>query len=136
MLDVFNAFDVSAGGMYAQRIRMNTIASNLANYESYKTDGTPYQKLEPVFEAVYNSNELSNGLVPVNVNEIRQSNDFKLIYDPSNPHANAQGYVEEPNINVTTEMVDMITATQSYQANLSAFNMTKNIAQFTINGWT
>jgi len=136
MLDIFNAFDVSAGGMYAQRIRMNTIASNLANYESYKTDGTPYQKLEPVFEAVYNSNELSNGLVPVNVSEIRQSNDFKLIYDPSNPHANTQGYVEEPNINVTTEMVDMITATQSYQANLSAFNMTKNIAQFTINGWT
>lgn len=72
----------------------------------------------------------------VNVSEIRQSNGFKLIYDPSNPHANAQGYVEEPNINVTTEMVDMITATESYQANLSAFNMTKNIAQFTINSWT
>jgi len=50
MLDIFNAFDVSASGMYAERIRMNTIASNLANYESYKTDGTPYQKLEPVFQ--------------------------------------------------------------------------------------
>jgi flagellar basal-body rod protein FlgC len=136
MLDIFNAFDVSASGMYAERIRMNTIASNLANYESYKTDGTPYQKLEPVFQAVYDKNMLSDGLVPVNVSEIRQSNGFKLIYDPSNPHANAQGYVEEPNINVTTEMVDMITATESYQANLSAFNMTKNIAQFTINSWT
>ncbi len=136
MLDLFNAFDVSASGMYAERIRMNTIASNLANYESYKENGTPYQKLEPVFQAVYDKNMLSDGLVPVNVNEIKQSNGFKLIYDPSNPHANAQGYVEEPNINITTEMVDMITATQSYQANLSAFNMTRDIAQFTINSWT
>ncbi len=136
MLDIFNAFDVSASGLYAERIRMDTIASNLANYESYKQDGTPYQKLEPVFQAVYNQSMLGDGLVPVKVNKIKQSNGFKMIYDPSNPHANAQGYVEEPNINVTTEMVDMITATQTYQANLSAFNMTKDIAQFTINSWT
>jgi len=71
MLDIFNAFDVSASGMYAERIRMNTIASNFANYESYKTDGTPYQKLESVFQAVYDKNMLSDGLVPVNVSEIR-----------------------------------------------------------------
>ncbi len=136
-LDIFNAFDISAGGMFAQRIRMNTIASNLANYESYKQDGTPYQKLEPVFSAVYNKALEKDGLIPVKVDEIRQSNEpFKLVYDPSDPHANAQGYVEKPNVNVITEMVDMITATQSYEANLSAFNMTKNIAQFTINSWS
>ncbi|RUM29283.1 MAG: flagellar basal body rod protein FlgC [Aquifex sp.] len=133
MMDIFNALDISASGMFAQRIRMNTIASNLANYESYKSDGTPYNRLVPVFEAVENPKDPTE--VYVRVREIREVPGFKLIYDPDNPNADERGYVRLPDIEPVKEMVDMITAVRSYEANLKAFSLTKEIFERTFEAW-
>jgi flagellar basal-body rod protein FlgC len=136
MNDLFRAFNISASGMYAQRVRMNVIASNLANYESYRANGEPFRKLEVVFQALEDPKNLSKGEVPVRVVEIRQSNEpFRLVYDPTNPRANQEGYVQKPNVELVKEMVDMITAVRSYEANLSAFSATKEIAQRTLELW-
>jgi flagellar basal-body rod protein FlgC len=136
MNDLFRAFNISASGMYAQRVRMNVIASNLANYESYRANGEPFRKLEVVFQALEDPKNLSRGEVPVRVVEIRQSNEpFRLVYDPTNPRANQEGYVQKPNVELVKEMVDMITAVRSYEANLNAFSATKEIAQRTLELW-
>ncbi len=136
MNDLFRAFNISASGMYAQRVRMNVVASNLANYESYRANGEPFRKLEVVFQALEDPKNLSKGEVPVRVVEIRQSNEpFRLVYDPTNPRANQEGYVQKPNVELVKEMADMITAVRSYEANLSAFSATKEIAQRTLELW-
>jgi flagellar basal-body rod protein FlgC len=136
MNDLFRAFNISASGMYAQRVRMNVIASNLANYESYRANGEPFRKLEVVFQALEDPKNLSKGEVPVRVVEIRQSNEpFRLVYDPTNPRANQEGYVQKPNVELVKEMVDMITAVRSYEANLNAFSATREIAQRTLELW-
>ncbi len=136
MNDIFRAFNISASGMYAQRVRMNVVASNLANYESYRVDGEPFRKLEVVFEALENPKNLSKGEIPVRVLEIRQSDEpFKLVYDPTHPRANQEGYVQKPNVELVKEMADMITAVRSYEANLNAFSVTREIAQRTLELW-
>ncbi|MCS7308493.1 MAG: flagellar basal body protein, partial [Aquificaceae bacterium] len=82
MMDLFKTFGVSASGMHAQRIRMNVVASNLANFESYRTTGEPFRKLEPVFETVEDPEQLSKGFVPVRVREIRESGEpLRLFFD-------------------------------------------------------
>jgi len=136
MNDLFKAFNISASGMYAQRVRMNVVASNLANYESYRANGEPYRKLEVVFEAVEDPQSLAKGEIPVNVAQIRFSDEpFRLIYDPNDPRANAEGYVQKPNVDLVKEMADMITAVRSYEANLNAFITTKEMAQRTLELW-
>jgi flagellar basal-body rod protein FlgC len=136
MNDLFRAFNISASGMYAQRVRMNVVASNLANYESYRANGEPFRKLEVVFQALEDPKNLSMGEVPVRVVEIRQSNEpFRLVYDPTNPRANQEGYVQKSNVELVKEMADMITAVRSYEANLNAFSATKEIAQRTLELW-
>ncbi|MFZ8786339.1 flagellar basal body rod protein FlgC [Thermocrinis sp.] len=136
MNDLFRAFNISASGMYAQRVRMNVVASNLANYESYRANGEPFRKLEVVFQALEDPKNLSKGEVPVRVVEIRESNEpFRLVYDPTNPRANQEGYVQKPNVELVKEMVDMITAVRSYEANLNAFSATREIAQRTLELW-
>jgi flagellar basal-body rod protein FlgC len=136
MNDLFRAFNISASGMYAQRVRMNVIASNLANYESYRANGEPFRKLEVVFQALEDPKNLSKGEMPVRVVEIRESNEpFRLVYDPTNPRANQEGYVQKPNVELVKEMADMITAVRSYEANLNAFSATKEIAQRTLELW-
>ncbi len=136
MNDLFRTFEISASGMFAQRIRMNTIASNLANYESYKETGEPFRKLEVVFQAVYNPERVRRGEIPVAVTQIRESDaPFRIVYDPGNPRADARGFVQLPNIDVAREMADMISAVRSYEANLNAFNMTKEMAYRVIELW-
>jgi len=136
MNDLFRTFEISASGMYAQRLRMNTVASNLANYEAYKQTGEPFRKLEVVFQAIYNPERVKRGEIPVGVTEIRESNTpFKVIYDPDNPRADARGYVRLPNVDLVKEMADMISAVRSYEANLNAFNLTKEMANRTIELW-
>lgn len=136
MMDLFRAFQISASGMYAQRIRMNTVASNIANFESYRTAGEPFRKLEPVFEAVESPENLQKGYVPVIVREIRESQEpFRIVFDPTNPRADAEGFVRYPNVELVKEMADMISAMRSYEANLNAFKTTREIAQRTLELW-
>jgi len=84
---------------------MNTIASNLANYESYKQTGEPFRKLEVVFQAIYNPERVRRGEIPVAVTRIRESDaPFRVVYDPGNPRADARGFVRLPNIDIAREM--------------------------------
>jgi len=132
----FKTFDVIASGLYAERIRLNTIASNLANIESYKKNGQPYQRLVPEFKALVTEETFKDGLAPVKVVAIKTS-PYPLVkvYDPSDPHADKNGYVEKPNVSLVKEMTDLITASRVYQANLNAFNLNRDLILKTINIW-
>lgn len=138
-MNFFDSLRTSASGLTAQRLRMNLLSSNLANTETTRTEqGGPYQRKEPVFAAtsvqsafgeVLNS-ELSNKPSEVNVVEIINDPRNPLLkYDPLHPDANPQGYVSMPNINVMEEMVNMMTASRSYEANVTAISTSKNMVQ-------
>ncbi|RTZ58564.1 MAG: flagellar basal body rod protein FlgC [Gammaproteobacteria bacterium] len=132
----FKVFDVIASGLEAERIRLNTIASNLANIESYKKNGKPYKRLEPVFRAMVNEETFKNGIAKVKVEKIVQSSyPVVKVYDPSNPMADKDGYVEKPNVNIVKEMTDLITASRIYQANLNALNLNRDLILKTLEMW-
>ncbi len=124
-------FSVSASALDAQRIRMNTIASNMANAQSTKTEkGGPYVKKEVVFEAVPVGQVGPPGLEGVRVREIVEDSRPPLtVYDPGHPDADENGYVKMPDINVIEEMVNMMTALRAYEANIRAFNISKGMYQ-------
>ncbi|RTZ68139.1 MAG: flagellar basal body rod protein FlgC [Aquificaceae bacterium] len=132
----FKVFDVIASGLEAERIRLNTIASNLANIESYKKNGKPYKRLEPVFRAIVNEETFKSGIAKVKVEKIVQSSyPVVKVYDPSNPMADKDGYVEKPNVNIVKEMTDLITASRIYQANLNALNLNRDLILKTLEMW-
>jgi flagellar basal-body rod protein FlgC len=119
--------DISASGLTAQRLRLDTIANNLANAETTRTvDGTPYRRQVPVFREVLDG--ISGDLGGVEVVEIvKDQSPFRMVYDPGHPDANPEGYVLYPNVNPVIEMTDMISATRSYEANLSVMNACKSM---------
>jgi len=126
MLNEFLTMTVSATGMTAQRLRLDVIASNIANSETTRTpEGTPYRRRISVFsEYLLKSGETrSSG---VKVSRIAEDmSPFRVVYDPSHPDADENGYVQLPNVNVLREMIDLINAQRSYDANVSAFNTVK-----------
>jgi flagellar basal-body rod protein FlgC len=136
MLGTFSALEVAASGLAAERIRMNTVASNLANARTTRTeDGGPYRRIDPVFEAQLLD---KSGLEPiagravstVRVREIvADDRPGQMVYDPGHPDANGQGYVEYPNVNVVEEMVNMISASRAYEAGVSSIESIKQMAQ-------
>jgi flagellar basal-body rod protein FlgC len=120
--------NVSASGMTAQRLRVDIISSNIANSETTRTDrGTPYRRRVPVFSEylISDGKSASTGVKVVRIEE--DPSPFRLVYDPSHPDADENGYVSLPNVNVLREMVDLISAQRSYEANISAFNTTKSM---------
>jgi flagellar basal-body rod protein FlgC len=136
MLGVFSALEISASGLGAERIRMNTIASNLANVHTTRTpEGGPFRRLDPVFEAV-GLNDINepfsaeSGVARVNVAGIQaDTRPGTLVYEPGHPDANAQGYVEYPNVNAVEEMVNMITASRAYEAGITSIESVKQMAR-------
>jgi flagellar basal-body rod protein FlgC len=136
----FSSLDISASGLTAQRLRMDTISQNIANVNTTRTeDGTPYRRREVVFEERTDSNSFSSILSNASDNLssgqgvrvskiIEDSSDFKKEYNPGHPDADKDGYVSMPNIDVVTEMVNMISATRSYEANVTSINATKSMA--------
>ncbi|MBO2518178.1 MULTISPECIES: flagellar basal body rod protein FlgC [Limnochorda] len=132
-MSLFGAMDVSASGLTAERLRMDLIASNLANANTTRTpEGGPYRRLmavlvpEAVRSAGHPMKRVGGG---VRVQAIIQDpNPPRLVYQPDHPDADAEGYVAYPNVNPVTEMVDLITATRAYEANVTAFNAAKGMA--------
>jgi len=126
-MNLFHTMDISASGLTAQRLRLDTIANNLANAETTRTvDGTPYRRQVPVFREVLDG--ISGDLGGVEVVEIvKDQSPFRMVYDPGHPDANPEGYVLYPNVNPVIEMTDMISATRSYEANLSVMNACKSM---------
>lgn len=134
MGDFFSAMKIAGSGMAAQRTRLNVVASNLANAQTTRTaEGGPYKRKDPVFEAVPMPEEdpqLGDNVQAVRVAKIVQdTSQGKMVYDPDHPDANADGYVQLPNVEVVDEMVNMITATRSYAANATVLQSLKNMAR-------
>ncbi|MEI9936939.1 MAG: flagellar basal body rod protein FlgC [Pseudomonadota bacterium] len=136
MLGVFSAMEVAASGLSAERTRMNTVASNLANARTTRTDaGGPYKRLDPVFEAVGLDNErgvmaTQGGVSLVKVARIqRDTRPGMMVYEPGHPDANGAGYVEYPNVNAVEEMVNMITASRAYEAGVTSIDSVKQMGR-------
>jgi flagellar basal-body rod protein FlgC len=134
----FKAFDIAGSGMAAQSVRLNTTASNLANAESVSGDpATVYKPRHPIFEAVRASLSTNpsdaNGNAAVKVSGIYESPAPALArYEPGNPLANADGYVYAPSVNAVEEMVNMISASRSYQNNVEVMNTSKDLLLATL----
>lgn len=139
-MSYFGALDAGASALTAQRLRMDTISQNIANANTTRTqDGTPYRRRIVIFEENSQGRPFSEYLTSesrtkylgkgVKVSRIvEDSTPFKRVYDPGHPDADADGYVEMPNVDVVTEMVNMISATRAYEANVTSINTTKSIA--------
>ena len=135
-MDFSTALKVSGSGLTAQRMRMNTIASNIANINTTEK-GKPYQRRDVRFKAVPESqsfgkvmaNSPQKDIHQVHVEEIIKDKRSPLFkYEPDHPDANEMGYVAYPNINLMEEMTNMIQATRSYEANVSAMQASKDMA--------
>lgn len=138
-MDLFSSMRVSASGLEAQTQRMNTISSNIANAETTRTDtGGPYKKKTAVMGAITDresfgeilQNELAENVQGVQMMEVAEDKTPpRIIFNPDHPDANAEGYVELPNVNVVQEMADMISAQRSYEANVTTLGAAKAMAQ-------
>lgn len=139
-MSMMDAMNVSASGMTAQRLRMDTISQNIANVNTTRDEnGEPYRRKIVVFEEKQ-SNSFENilntklGSVStgngVKVSAIEEDTDTPMnkVYDPSHPDADEEGYVTYPNVNTVTEMTNLIDSSRSYEANVTAFNATKSMA--------
>ena len=125
-MPLMSIFDVAGSAMTAQSQRMNVTASNLANAESVTgPDGQPYRAKQVVFQVNPVEGSSVGGVKVAGV--VEDSSPLKTVYDPKNPAANAQGYVTMPNVNPVEEMVNMISASRSYQANVEALNTAKTL---------
>ena len=136
-MDLFSSLDISASGLTAQRIRMNVIASNLANAHTTRTpEGGPYQRQAVVLETPVSSsfedvfrNVLDTSVAAVRViGIVTDQSASKTIYSPNHPDADPSGYVALPNVNIVEEMVNMLAASRSYEANVTAIQAAKGMA--------
>lgn len=142
----FSTFDVAASGMSAQRKQMDLISMNIANVNTTETaDGTPFRRMMAVvsqkqmgdmddeFRAVSFDNEQAGSATGVEVSSVQQDqSDFRWVYDPSNPKAQQdgphKGYVAMPNVNIISEMTNMIQATRAFEANATVVESAKSMA--------
>ena len=124
----FSSIDISASGLFAQRARLDAIANNIANANTGRTSqGGPYRRQEVILRA--GSDGYRGESRGVEVAGVVESTDPpRMVYDPSNPDAGPDGRVAMPNLNIVEEMVDMITATRAYEANVQAINAARSMA--------
>jgi flagellar basal-body rod protein FlgC len=129
-MSLLNVFSIAGSALTAQSARLNVVASNLANADSVVgADGQPYRAKQVVFKAT----PVEGGGVGVRVTQVVDSAaPLRMMYDPKNPAADAQGYVAMPNVNVVDEMVNMISASRSYQNNVEVMNTAKSLLQKTL----
>jgi len=138
-MDLFSSLRVSASGLEAQTRRMNTISSNIANAETTRVEGGegPYRRKDPIFTATTDKenfgeilqNELDQQVQGVLVEDIHEdTRPPRMVYNPSHPDANEEGYVAMPNVNTVEEMANMISAQRSYEANVTAMGAAKAMA--------
>jgi flagellar basal-body rod protein FlgC len=135
-MDIFTTMKISASALKAQRIRMNTISSNLANVETTRTpDGGPYRKREVVFQATQLDfsdaldTKMRDASQGVKVAQIQASDrPPRMVYDPSHPDADESGQVAMPNISLVEETADMMSASRAYEANVTVVKSAKRMA--------
>lgn len=135
-MSLFNIFTVAGSAMTAQNQRLNVVASNLANSDSaVSSNGQPYRAKQVLFMSIpavpgagLNASDPSSAATGVRVSAVLQDQSpMKLVYEPTHPMANEEGFVTMPNVNVVEEMVDMISASRSYQNNVDMMNTAKTL---------
>lgn len=137
MSGVFNGMNISASGMTAQRTRLDIISENIANVNTTRDgDGNVYKRKSVIFQEKSHSSfqetllgtsgSVGKGVKITSIFEDDET-EGRMVYDPSHPDADENGYVTYPNVNTVTEMTDMIDASRSYEANVTAFNASKNM---------
>lgn len=136
-MSIFSALRISSSGLTAERLRMDVIADNIANSETTRTEnGGPYirkvvsfkENLDKAFDAKSGKYESELGGVKVGAIAKDGSTPLKKVYDPSHPDADEEGFVLMPNVNILNEMVDLITASRAFEANVTAINAEKQMA--------
>lgn len=138
-MSMFSSFNINASGMTAQRYRMDVISENVANANTTRTaDGPPYRRKMVYFEekqpnfsaCLHNATGQYSGGQGVKVTGVYEDKktEMKMVYDPSHPDANEDGYVYYPNVDIVTEMTNMIDASRAYEANATAFSASKSMA--------
>ncbi|MBE5946007.1 MAG: flagellar basal body rod protein FlgC [Lachnospiraceae bacterium] len=137
-MGVFSAMNVAATGMTAQQLRMDVIAENIANASTTRTqDGEPYRRKQVVFteKDTTSFDNILNGYLShyepngVKVTQIvEDQSELRLVYEPDNPDANEDGYVEYPNVDTVTEMTNLIDSSRAYEASATSFNAAKSMA--------
>ena len=145
-MGMFLGIDTSASGLTAERLRMDVISNNIANANTTRTENggayhrryvvfSPRERKAETFEnalknAMGAGQKIGDGVRAVSI--IEDTSQGPLVYEPGHPDANEDGYVEKPNVNMVTEMVDMITAHRAYEANSTAINAAKAMAMKTL----
>ncbi|GIZ52664.1 flagellar basal body rod protein FlgC [Noviherbaspirillum aridicola] len=125
-MSLFNIFNVAGSAMSAQGQRLNTVASNIANADSTTSStGQPYRAKQVVFEVVPTASPAAAGVKVAKV--VEDQSPLKTVFDPKHPQADENGYVTMPNVNVVEEMVNMISASRSYQNNVETMNAAKTM---------
>jgi flagellar basal-body rod protein FlgC len=125
-MSLFNIFNIAGSAMTAQSQRLNVVASNLANADSATgPDGKPYKAKQVVFETTPIAGQPGAGVKVAAV--VEDNSPMKVVYDPKHPMADGQGYVTLPNVNPVDEMVNMISASRSYQNNVDVMNTSKTL---------
>lgn len=139
-MGMFTAFDINASGLTAQQYRMDIISENVANANTTRTeDGTPYRRKivtfaekdsQTPFSRVLNSATDNYSGKGVKVSSVKEDevSEMNMVYDPSHPDADENGYVTYPNVNIVTEMTNLIDASRAYEANATAFTTSKAMA--------
>ncbi len=133
-MSLYNIFNISGSAMSAQTVRLNTVASNIANADSVASStGEVYKARHPVFSTIMNNVNGSNQTGGVRVSAIVESQAESVArYQPDNPLADEKGYVYAPNISLVEEMANMISASRSYQSNVQVANMAKSLLTKTL----
>jgi len=131
-MTLFSVADICTSGMHAERVRMEVVANNIANaYTTKGPDGGPYRRKEVVFAAALD--EASKHYAGVRVlGIVEDRSPFPRIYDPAHPDADASGFVRMPNVSVPIEMVDLMTAVRSYEANLKTLKLFREMMERTL----
>ena len=125
-MGLFNTMRISASGLSAERLRMDTITSNMTNATTTRgEDGKPYIRKIAVFQENLDKEKGLNGVKAVEI--VEDESPLKNVYDPTHPDADENGYVTMPNVNLLNEMADMIAASRSYEANVDTLNATKSM---------
>ncbi|QKI89586.1 flagellar basal body rod protein FlgC [Thiomicrorhabdus xiamenensis] len=132
-MSLFKVLDISATGMHAQTVRLNTVASNMANVDSVSSNAEDtYRSKQPVFQTILEDsiNQPASG---VRVKEIVENQaPLKMEYNPNHPMANDEGYIYRPNVNIVEEMANMMSASRSYETNIEVMNTSKQLLLRTI----
>ncbi len=135
-MNIFDTLKISSSALKAQRTRLDTISSNLANIDTTRTpEGGPYRKRDVIFQSTTPDfartldAKMREGVKEVRVSEIRPNDrPFQVVYEPGHPDADEKGMVQKPNINLMEETVDMMNASRAYEANVTAIKAAKRMA--------